>query len=124
MRQLQPAFDRLRQQVASHLKTAIDDAIAAELASHLDAGSFRVPTPDDGSQAAEDMVRRPHDLAAAQLEVLAALREFGPQTADALATACGVSRGTVHFNINRLQDLVVTLPAPGRGNCKVYVAAD
>jgi hypothetical protein len=60
----------------------------------------------------------------AQLKLLATLRKFGPQTADGLATAFGTARGTVHFNVSRLGDRVLTVPAPGRGNCKVYVAAN
>ena len=60
----------------------------------------------------------------AQLRLLATLRRYGPQTADGLATAFGTARGTVHFNVSRLGGRVLTVPAPGRGNCKVYVAAN
>ena len=41
-----------------------------------------------------------------------------------VASAFLVARGTVHFNVSRLGDRVLTLPAPGRGNCKVYAAKD
>jgi hypothetical protein len=59
----------------------------------------------------------------ADAEMLALLREFGPQPATALVTALGVKRSTINFRASLLGNKVVAVQAPGRGNVTVYAAA-
>jgi len=58
----------------------------------------------------------------ADAEMLGALRLFGPQTSSALMSAFQISRGTVHFRVNRLEGHLQAIQAPGRGNNTVYAA--